>query len=100
MLENITSRPDSAHFLLAIFFILLKMLQERVSELSEYFLIKRNLSDLIKNNASAVFFDSWPALKKKLKYFIEVMHVDVRDIAKCKALTMELDEIKVFNKRI
>ena len=76
------------------------MLQERVSELSEYFVVKRNLSDLIKNNASAVFFDSWPALKKKLKYFIEVMHVDVRDIAKCKALTMELDEIKVLNKRI
>ena len=72
------------------------MWQERVSELSEYFIIRRHLSDLINNNASAIFFDSWPSIKKKLDYFVKIMHVDVQDIAKCNSLTMELDEVKVF----
>ena len=71
------------------------MWQERISELSEYFVIRRQLSDLIKNNTSAIFLENWPSLKKKFDYFINIMHVDSKDIAKCNALTMDLDEIKV-----
>ena len=68
---------------------------ERISALSEYFVIRRQLPDLMKNNASAIFLESWPILKKKFDYFINIMHVDVIDISKCNALTMDLDEIKV-----
>ena len=54
-------------------------------------------ADLLRGQQICCSFLSFIIFDLSLKYFIEVMHVDVRDIAKCKALTMELDEIKVLN---
>ena len=53
------------------------------------------MTDLIQNNAAAVLLEGYPSLKKKIDYFVKTMHVDVQDIAKCKALTINLDLIKV-----
>jgi len=77
-----------------ILYVPIEMWLERISALSEYFVIRRQLPDLMRNNASAIFLESWPILRKKFDYFINIMHVDVVDIAKCNALTMDLDEIK------
>ena len=54
------------------------------------------MPDLLRNNAAAVLLEGYPSLKRKLDYFIKTMHVDVKDIAESKALTMDLDEIKVY----
>ena len=53
------------------------------------------MPDLIKNNAAAVLLEGYPSLRRKLEYFIKTMHVDVEDISKCKAFTVDLDLIKV-----
>ena len=58
--------------------------------------MKRHMPDLMKNNASAVLLEDLTVLKKKLNYFIKIMHVDVDDIVKCKCLGLDLEEIKVI----
>ena len=55
------------------------------------------MPDLIKNNAQAVLLEGWPSLKRKIEYFVKTMHVDVQDMSKCKAFTVDLDLIKVTN---
>ena len=54
------------------------------------------MTDLLKNNSAAILLEGYPSLKRKLDYFIKIMHVDLKDIAESKALTMDLDEIKVY----
>ena len=68
---------------------------DRISDLSEYFNHKRHLPDLIKNNTSAVLVEDYALLKKKIEYLIEIMHVDVKDIATFQALSVDFEEIKV-----
>ena len=67
---------------------------ERISELSEYFSNSRHIPSLIQNNAATVLLEGFPSLKRKIEYLVKVMHVDVKDIANCKALSTDFDEIK------
>ena len=66
-----------------------------MSDLSEYFNHKRHFPDLIKNNTSAVLVEDYALLKKKIEYLVKIMHVDVKDIATCQALSVDFEEIKV-----